>query len=79
MRLHITLDDALVEGLDRVCGARERSSFIARAVRRALDEHASSEALEAALGSIADSGHDWDTDPAAWVRAQRTDREQLAG
>lgn len=79
MRLHITLDDSLVGELDRVVGARERSSFIARAVRRALDELERSEALEVALGSISDSGHDWDTDPAAWVRAQRTDREQFAG
>lgn len=79
MRLHITLDDALVGDLDRIVGARERSSFIARAVRRAIDELERAEALEAALGSIPDSGHDWDTDPAAWVRAQRTDREQLAG
>ncbi len=79
MRLHITLDDELVRDLDRLVGARERSSFIARAVRRAIDELDRTEALEAALGSIPDSGHDWDADPAAWVRAQRTDREQLAG
>jgi hypothetical protein len=79
MRLHITLDDELVRDLDRIVGARERSSFIARAVRRAIDELDRTEALEAALGSIPDFGHDWDADPAAWVRAQRTDREQVAG
>ncbi len=79
MRLHITLDDALVDDLDRIVGARERSGFIAKAVRRALDEHTRAGALDAALGAIADSGHAWDSDPAAWVRAQRTDREQLAG
>jgi hypothetical protein len=27
--------------------------------------------LERALGSLADSGHDWDSDPAEWVRAAR--------
>lgn len=79
MRLHITLDDELIRDLDRIVGARERSSFIARAVRRAIDELDRAEALETALGSIPDSGHDWDADPAAWVRAQRTDRAQLAG
>lgn len=79
MRLHITLDDTLVSDLDRIVGARERSGFIARAVRRAVDEHTRYEALDVTLGAIADSGHDWDTDPAAWVRAQRTDREHLAG
>jgi len=78
MRLHISLDDELVRDLDRVVGGRERSSFIAGAVRRAIDELDRTEALQAALGSIPDSGHDWDADPAAWVRAQRTDREQLA-
>lgn len=36
-------------------------------------EQASSEALEAACGSIEDRGHDWDDDPAAWVTAQRAD------
>lgn len=79
MRLHITLDDALVGDLDQVVGAGERSSFIAKAVRRTIDELKRADALEVALGSIPDSGHDWDTDPAAWVRAQRTNREQLAG
>ncbi|MBV9139623.1 MAG: hypothetical protein JO115_01650 [Pseudonocardiales bacterium] len=78
IRLHITLDDTLVRDLDHIIGARERSSFIATAVRRAIDEYQRSEALEAALGSIMDSEHDWDTDPGAWVRAQRTDREQRA-
>lgn len=29
------------------------------------------EAIESAIGSIPDTGHDWDEDPAAWVRAQR--------
>lgn len=29
--------------------------------------------------SISVSGHGWDTDPAAWMRTQRTDREQLDG
>lgn len=78
MRVHITLDDELVRDLDRTVGARERSSFIARAVRRAIDELDRTQALDTALGSIPDSGHDWDADPAAWVRAQRTDRDQLA-
>jgi hypothetical protein len=27
--------------------------------------------IESAFGSIPDAGHDWDDDPAAWVRAQR--------
>jgi hypothetical protein len=30
--------------------------------------------LEVALGSIPDAGHEWDDDPAEWVRRQRADR-----
>jgi metal-responsive CopG/Arc/MetJ family transcriptional regulator len=71
MRLHITLSDELVRELDRRVGARRRSSFIAAAVERALDDEERWELIESALGSIEATGHDWDADPAAWVRAQR--------
>lgn len=71
MRLHITLRDELVHELDRRVGARRRSSFIADAVQRALDDKRRWELLESAFGSIEDGGHEWDDDPAAWVREQR--------
>jgi Arc/MetJ family transcription regulator len=71
MRLHISLDDELVAELDRRVGPRERSAFITAAVRRALIDQRNWEAIETALGAVADHGHDWDDDPAAWVRAQR--------
>jgi metal-responsive CopG/Arc/MetJ family transcriptional regulator len=74
MRLHISIDDQLVEELDSQVGARERSTFIERAVRHALDELRRTSSLDQAFGSISDSGHDWDNDPASWVRSQRTDR-----
>lgn len=73
MRLHISIADAVAAELDRLVGPRERSSFIERAVRRALEEHARDEALEAAFGAIDDTGHEWDDDPAGWVRSQRAD------
>jgi metal-responsive CopG/Arc/MetJ family transcriptional regulator len=78
MRLHISLDDELVAELDRQVGPRDRSRFIGRAVRRALDDDRRLAALEAAIGSIEDTGHEWDDDPAAWVRRQRAD-ERRAG
>jgi Arc/MetJ family transcription regulator len=78
MRLHISLDDELVAELDRVVAPRDRSRFIGRAVRRALDDDRRRDALEAALGSIEDTGHEWDDDPAEWVRRQRSD-ERRAG
>lgn len=73
MRLHIHLDDALVAELDDAVGQRQRSAYIGRAVRRLLDDDNRRMALRASLGSIDDDGHEWDDDPAAWVRQQRSD------
>jgi Arc/MetJ-type ribon-helix-helix transcriptional regulator len=72
MRVHITLSDELVRELDRRVGARGRSAFIAGAIREALENEQRWELVESALGSIDDEGHDWDADPAAWVREQRS-------
>lgn len=71
MRLHIALDDELVAELDRRVGPRRRSAFIAMLVTRGLDDERRWDEIESALGRIDDSGHEWDDDPAAWVRAQR--------
>ena len=71
MRVHIALDDELVAELDRRVGPRQRSAFIAALIRRGLDDERRWDDIEAALGSLPDSGHEWDDDPAAWVRRQR--------
>ena len=71
MRVHITLDEADIARLDARVGARRRSGFIAEAVRRALDDEERWESIEAAMGSISDTGHDWDHDAADWVHRQR--------
>jgi hypothetical protein len=71
VRLHITLADELVRDLDRRVGPRRRSGFIARAVRLALEDEQRWELVESSIGSIDDQGHEWDADPAAWVRASR--------
>lgn len=71
MRLHISIDAGVVEELDKRVGTRQRSEFIERAVRRALDDLQRADALKQALGSIDDTGHEWDDDPAGWVRSQR--------
>lgn len=71
MRVHISLEDELVRELDIRVGRRQRSAFIANAVRRALDDERRWELIEQALDTIPDEGHDWDQDPAGWVRAQR--------
>ena len=79
MRLHIALDDELVAELDRRVGPRRRSSFIAMLVKRGLDDEQRWDDIEAALGGIQDSGHEWDEDPAGWVRAQRHGDDRRAG
>jgi len=71
MRLHISLDDQIVDALDARVGQRQRSAFIAAAVRRALDDERRWEEIEGAMGTLSDSEHAWDTDPAGWVREQR--------
>ncbi|MCY3972244.1 MAG: hypothetical protein OXG74_20110 [Acidobacteria bacterium] len=76
MRLHIALDDELVAELDRRVGPRQRCAYIAHLIRLGLaDDRRRWEDIESALGSIPDTGHDWDEDPAAWVRRQRGEDE----
>lgn len=79
MRLHITLEDELVEQLDERVGRGRRSAFIAALIRRALDDERRWDEIEAALGGIDDEGHPWDEDPAAWVRAQRASDARRTG
>jgi Arc/MetJ-type ribon-helix-helix transcriptional regulator len=79
MRLHISLDDDLVEQLDRHVGRRRRSTFISETLRRALDDERRWEDIEAGLGALSDEGHDWDADPADWVRAQRRSDQTRVG
>ncbi|HZM38045.1 MAG TPA: hypothetical protein VFB94_02970 [Acidimicrobiales bacterium] len=79
MRLHIQLEDELVAELDQRAGPRRRSAFVAELIRRALDDERRWDDIEAALGSIDDNGHEWDEDPAAWVRAQRRTDPRRSG
>ena len=71
MRLHISLEDDLVAELDKRVGKRGRSAFIARMLRRTLDDERRWDQILSSLGSIEDGGHEWDDDPAAWVSEQR--------
>ena len=73
MRLHISLDDDIVRALDSRVGRRRRSAFIASAVVHALDDDRRWRDIEGSVGALADAQHEWDSDPADWVRAQRTD------
>jgi predicted transcriptional regulator len=71
MRVHITLDEGLIERLDHRVGTRKRSSYIEEAVRRSLDQDERWDKIWSAVGSIPDTGHEWDEDPAAWVHSSR--------
>jgi hypothetical protein len=66
------LDDEIVRALDGRVGQRQRSTFIAAAVRRALDDERRWEDIDAAVGALSDSEHPWDVDSGRWVREQRT-------
>jgi metal-responsive CopG/Arc/MetJ family transcriptional regulator len=79
MRLHIALDDQLVADLDSRVGPRRRSAFIAELVRRGLEDEQRWDDIETALGALSDSDHEWDDDPAAWVRSQRGSDRRRAG
>ncbi|MGI8608560.1 MAG: ribbon-helix-helix protein, CopG family [Candidatus Dormibacteria bacterium] len=72
MRVHIELDDALVARVDKMAGARNRSRFMREAIAAALEEEARWDLIMTARGSIGEQGHEWDADPGAWVRRQRT-------
>ena len=76
MRIHIALDDNLVAELDRRAGARRRSAFVAELIRRGLEDERRWDDIESALGSVPDSGHEWDDNPAMWVRRQRRGDER---
>ena len=79
MRLHIALEDDLVAELDRRVGPRRRSAFIAELITRGLEDERRWDDIEASLGALADAVHEWDADPAAWVRAQRHGDARRAG
>lgn len=71
MRMHIELDDDLVKEIDDIAGRRGRSRFVRDAIERALDWERRWDLIMSARGAISDRGHEWDDDPAAWVRQQR--------
>ena len=71
MRVHIDMERALIEQIDAVAGERGRSQFVREAVLAALENAQRRADILSAAGSIADTGHEWDDDPAAWVRSQR--------
>lgn len=79
MRIHIALPDALIAELDRRAGARRRSAFISELIQRGLEDERRWDDIEAALAQLPDTGHDWHSDPAEWVRQQRRGDSRRTG
>lgn len=69
--MHISLEQDLVHEVDELVGPRGRSPFIASAVRAAVEDERRWRLIESTAGQIPARGHEWDDDPAAWVRMQR--------
>ncbi len=79
MRMHIELDDALIAELDQLAGVRGRSAFVRTAIERSVRQEQRWRALRSAAGALASEVHEWDADPAAWVRKQRHSDSRRAG
>lgn len=79
MRMHIELDDDLAAEVDGLAGPRGRSGFVRRAIERAVRAERQRRSLEAAAGALAGAAHEWDEDPAGWVRDQRRGDERRVG
>jgi len=71
MDVPVDLDEDVLRDLDELVGIEGRGAFIAEAVRKAVDEARRWKSIMAAAGSISDTGHIWDPDPAAWVHNER--------
>jgi len=73
MRLHLYLDDDLVERLDREVGARGRSAFVEECLRVELDRRRRWRSIWSAFeGSpIDEHGHPWDPDPVSFFHDER--------
>jgi hypothetical protein len=56
-----------------------RFAFIARLFGRPSDDERRWDQILASIGTIEARGHEWDSDPAAWVRAQRRADQRRVG
>lgn len=71
MRIHIDMGEDLIERIDALAGKGRRSQFVRDAVVAALEQRDRTELVLSTCGAIPAHGHEWDADPAAWVRSQR--------
>ena len=55
------------------------TGVVAVTIRQALEDRRRWDEIEAALGSLEGSEHEWDADPAGWVRQQRRGDRRRVG
>lgn len=82
-RVHVVLDDALVEEIDGIAGPRGRSEYIAKAIEHAMDRERRLRLFDQMAGSLKPEHHirQWDTPEgvSAWLTERRTsDRDPWA-
>jgi Arc/MetJ-type ribon-helix-helix transcriptional regulator len=76
-RTHVVLAEELVEDIDRLVGARRRSSFLTEAAEKELMRRRQIEALRAAAGAWKDKDHpELKQGSARWVHKIRQDAER---
>jgi predicted transcriptional regulator len=76
MRMHLNLDDELVEEIDVIAGSRGRSAFLREAVTHELDRHRRWAAFDRAVGAAPDFASHL---PEDWVRATRREDARRVG
>ena len=76
-RTHVVLEEQLVKDIDRLVGARQRSSFLTEAAEKELMRRRQIEALKAADGAWKDKDHpELKQGSAKWVRKLRRESER---
>ena len=76
-RTHVVLSNQLVKDIDRLVGARQRSSFLTEAAKKELTRRRQIEALKAAAGAWKDEDHpELKAGAAKWVRGMRQESER---
>ncbi len=73
------MEKQLVDKIDEAAGTRGRSEFVRLAVIAALEGRNRLALIRSTRGSISSVGHDWDEDPARWVRSQRRGDDRRIG
>jgi Arc/MetJ-type ribon-helix-helix transcriptional regulator len=76
-RTHVVLAEELVQDIDRLVGARQRSNFLTEAAEKELMRRRQIEALKAAAGAWKDKDHpELKHGSTGWVRKMRQDAER---